>query len=432
MKIDLNFGRGTIPLNVDDAWDHIIVRKRTMPVEKEPKSAIQRALENPVNTPPLSNKAKSCSNACILICDITRPVPNQLILPKIVSILLQSGIPRENIEILIATGLHRPNEGEELRQLIGDDWILKNIKISNHFAKKNEDHVFVGTTSKGTAVKIDRRFVEADLKIVTGLVEPHFMAGYSGGRKVIAPGVAHQDTITTFHNHKFMSNPNADSCILNGNPLHEEQLEIVSMLGEIMCVNTVLDEDRNLSFVNYGEIIDSHMEAVTFAKHYLSVPVDRKFNTLVTSAAGYPLDASYYQTVKGMVVPYQILEPGGDLIIVSECAEGIGSAEFKESQKKLIDIGPKLFCEEISKKEYAAVDEWQTQMQTKIMNVGNVHLYATGLTPSQQRLTGVNVLTNLNEFVRSRVERNFELLGEASLAVIPEGPYVVPTLSSGK
>ena len=191
----------------------------------------------------------------------------------------------------------------------------------------------MGVTTKGTTVKLDKRFVNADLKIVTGLVEPHFMAGYSGGRKVISPGVAHQDTITTFHNHKFMSNPQADSCILKGNPLHEEQLEIVAMIGEVLSVNTVLDEHRNLSLVNYGEIIASHLEAVDFAKDYLSVPVKRKFNTIVTSAAGYPLDATYYQTVKGMVVPYQILEPGGDLIIASECAEGLGSNEFKKAQK---------------------------------------------------------------------------------------------------
>ena len=429
MQIELNYGRGSIPLNVDDSWNPEVIRKPLMPYEKNPKLAISKALNNPINALPLSEAAKGRKSVCILICDITRPVPNHLILPEILAVLVKSGIPTKNIEILIATGLHRPNEGEELKQLVGNEWILNNIKISNHFAKNEADHAFVGTTTKDTTVKLDKRFVNADLKIVTGLVEPHFMAGYSGGRKVIAPGIAHQETITTFHNHKFMSDPGADSCILEGNPLHEEQLEIVSMLGEVLCVNTVLDEHRNLSLVNYGEVIASHLEAVSFAKDYLSVPVKRKFNTIVTSAAGYPLDATYYQTVKGMVVPYQILEPGGDLIIASECSEGLGSIEFKQAQQILVDEGSDHFQYKISKKSYAAVDEWQTQMQTKIMNVGNVHLYAPSLHHSDKEFTGVNVIENLDEFVRSRVINNLNALGESSLAIIPEGPYVVPTFS---
>ncbi len=174
-------------------------------------------------------------------------------------------------------------------------------------------------------VKLDRRFVEADLKIVTGLVEPHFMAGYSGGRKVIAPGIAHRDTITTFHNARFMSDPKADNCVLEGNPLHREQLEIVRMLRRVLAVNTVIDEHRRVSFVNFGEVVDSHLEAVEFIRRYAQVAVPRRFKTVVTSAAGYPLDTTYYQTVKGMVGPVDILEPGGNLVVVSECSEGIGS-----------------------------------------------------------------------------------------------------------
>ena len=429
MEIKINYGHGSIPLKVHETWRPEVIRKPTMPYEKNPKLAITKALSNPVDALPLTKIAKHKDNACILICDITRPVPNHLLLPEIVAALVESGIPTKKIEILIATGLHRPNEGEELKQLIGNEWILNNIKISNHFAKNEEDHVFLGTTTKGTTVKLDKRFVSADLKIVTGLVEPHFMAGYSGGRKVISPGVAHQDTITTFHNHKFMSDPQADSCILKGNPLHEEQLEIVAMLGEVLCVNTVLDEHRNLSMVNYGEIIASHIEAVDFAKDYLSVPIQRKFNTIVTSAAGYPLDATYYQTVKGMVVPYQILEPGGDLIIASECSEGLGSTEFKKAQQRLVAEGAEQFCATISENSYAAVDEWQTQMQTKIMNVGNVHLYSPNLHKLDEKLTGVNIIRNLDEFVESRVLKNLDLFGESSLAIIPEGPYVVPILN---
>ena len=427
-KINLNYGRGSIPIEIDESWEAEIIRKPKMPIVPEPQRAVQQALLSPSSGPSLQAVARNKESACILICDITRPVPNGLLLPEIVSELMTAGIPRASIKILVATGLHRPNLGDELSRLIGDKWILENIEIVNHNAKNSDEHVLVGTTSKGTVARLDRRFVDAEVKIVTGLVEPHFMAGYSGGRKVIAPGIAHEETITTFHNHKFMSDPHADSCILVGNPLHEEQIEIVSMLGPVYCVNTVLDEHRNLSYVNFGEIISSHLESVNFAQEYLSVTVARRFQTIVTSAAGYPLDQTYYQTVKGMVTPYKILQPGGDLIIVSDCSEGLGSSEYKDAQRRLIKLGYTSFCESIAKKDYASVDEWQTQMQTKAMKVGNINLYTTGLNEADRALTGVNMISDVNEFIRHCVQRNKNTLRETSLAIIPEGPYVVPRL----
>jgi nickel-dependent lactate racemase len=271
-------------------------------------------------------------------------------------------------------------------------------------------------------VKIDRRFVEADLKIATGLVEPHFMAGFSGGRKVIAPGVAHKDTITTFHSARFMAHPKADNCILEGNPLHEEQLEIVRMIGPVLAVNTVIDEHRRLSFVNYGEIIDSHLQAVEFAGKYTRVNVPRRFRTVVTSAAGYPLDKTYYQTVKGMVGPVDILEPGGNLVIVSECSEGLGSHEYADAQRRLIGLGADGFLADISRKQFADIDEWQTQMQLKPMKAGRVHLYSDGLPAGDRGLTGVNLIDS----VRAAVEQSVRESGDDAVAVIPEGPYVVP------
>ena len=219
------------------------------------------------------------------------------------------------------------------------------MRILNHDARDDAAHVDYGHTSKRqTPVLIDRTFAEADIKIATGLVEPHFMAGWSGGRKVIAPGVAHHSTIRTFHSARFMEDPAATSCNLIGNPLHEEQLEIVRMIGgDILALNTVIDEHRNLVFASFGEVIESHRSAVEFVQRATSVTVDRRFKTIVTSAAGYPLDATYYQTVKGMVTPIDILEPGGDLIIVSECSEGVGSAEFRAAQERLVSLGPEAF-----------------------------------------------------------------------------------------
>lgn len=422
MKVELNYGKGMLPIEFDDGWQVDVIRKPQMPILAAPAEGVRKALNAPVASLPLAQEAAGCRTACILICDITRPVPNGLLLPAVVRELISAGIPAHGITVLVATGLHRPNEGAELDELIGDAWVQGTVRVENHFARNDDDHVDLGRTKSGTVVKLDRRFVDADLKIVTGLVEPHFMAGYSGGRKVIAPGIAHRETITTFHNARFMAHPSAENCVLDGNPLHREQLEIVQMLGKVLAVNTVLDEHRRLAFVNYGEIVESHLRAVDFIRGYARVAVPRRYRTVVTSAAGYPLDKTYYQTVKGMVGPLDILEPGGDLIIVSECSEGMGSPEYVEAQRRLIQHGVDGFFSAIEKQSHAAIDEWQTQMQLKPMRRGQVHLFTDGLSPSDRALTGVSVTADVAATVRRSVART----GDRAVAVIPEGPYVVP------
>jgi nickel-dependent lactate racemase len=324
---------------------------------------------------------------------------------------------------MVATGLHRPNEGAELAEVVGDPWVLDTVSVINHDARNDEAHVDFGLTrGRGTPVRIDRAFVEADLRIATGLVEPHFMAGWSGGRKVVAPGVAHHSTIRTFHSARFMEDPLAVQCNLAGNPLHEEQLEIMGMIGEIYALNTVIDEERRLAFVSFGEVIESHLAAVRFVEEATKVPVDRRFSTILTSAAGYPLDKTYYQTVKGMVTPLDILAPGGTLIIASECSEGFGSPEFREAQKRLVELGPDRFLATLTAKSLADIDEWQTEMQLKGMRKGKIQLYTTGLAKDELAITGVEAIGSLEAAVGASLARS----GDKSVAVIPEGPYVVP------
>ena len=425
MKYLMNYGRTGLTLELPDHWDVTVIRKKPMPVLPDPVAAMARALKEPVGSKTLREEAKGCSKVCILICDVTRPVPNGLILPAVIRELLETGLSPEQITVMVATGLHRPNEGDELREVVGDDWVFNTVKVVNHFARNDADHVNLGVTSRGTPIKLDRRFVEADLRIVTGLVEPHFMAGYSGGRKVIVPGVAHQETITRLHTATFLESPGAANCILDGNPLHEEQLEIVKRIGGALAVNTVIDEFRQPCFLNFGDIVQSHLAAINFMKKYAEVTVPRRFRTVITSSAGYPLDKTYYQTVKGMVGAMDILEPGGDLFIVSECSEGMGSQDYVEAQKRLLALGPDKFLDELRPKQHAAVDEWQTEMQLKPMRIGAIRCYTQCLCAEDVQLTGVESFSELDRFqeaIRQSVERS----GDLSVAVIPEGPYVVP------
>ena len=449
MNITLNYGRCGLDLTLPSGVRADVIRKPAMPVLVDPEVAVVQALaawirgegrqpfqatglgqlaqddavQGAVNGTGRFAWANDCKTACIAICDITRPVPNHLFLRPMIEVLLDKGIDRRDITILVATGLHRPNEGKELEELVGDPWVLENIRIKNHDARNDAEHVLVGKTpTRGTVVRLDRAFVEADLRIVTGLVEPHFMAGYSGGRKVIAPGVAHVETITTFHSSRFMADPAARSCNLLNNPLHEEQLEIVKLIGGAFGLNTVIDEKRQLSYVNFGEIISAHQEAVDYVRQYCEVAVPRKYRTVVTTASGYPLDKTYYQTIKGMVGAMNILEPGGDLIIASECSEGFGSAEFVDSQRRLTALGPRAFLQSLLDKSHADIDEWQSQMQLKPMGVGNIHLYCPRLTQQEWELTGVQRLHSLGQGISESAKRQ----SDPVIAVIPEGPYVEP------
>ncbi|MDP6706450.1 MAG: nickel-dependent lactate racemase [Alphaproteobacteria bacterium] len=423
MRIEINYGRGHLEVELPEDAEVTLIGKPAMPALADPISEVEQALARPVGAPSLAELARGRNSACILICDITRPVPNGLVLPSLIRQLLAAGLAPESIKVLVATGLHRPNEGDELAEVVGDPWVLETVEVANHFARNDADHLDLGLTpGRHTRVRLDRRLVEADLRIATGLVEPHFMAGYSGGRKVIAPGVAHAETITTFHSARFMEHPKAANCVLDGNPLHEEQLEVVRMLGEAYAVNTVINDDRELAFVNFGEIVESHLEAVAYARGFAEVPVPERFATVLTSAAGYPLDKTYYQTVKGMVAPLEILAPGGDLIIASACSEGMGSEHFVDAQRRLVESGADAFLDEISVKSHADIDEWQTEMQLKPMRVGAIHLYSDGLSGPARDLTGVNMVADLGRAVAASLERS----GERRLAVIPEGPYVVP------
>ncbi len=422
MRIELSFGRGTLPVDLPDDLDVTVIRKPDMPALPDPAAAVRAALARPVGARPLVEEARGARSACILICDVTRPVPNGLLLAPIVRALVEAGLDPARVRILVATGLHRPNVGEELAEVVGDAWVQRTVRVENHDARDDAAHVDLGPTAAGTPVKLDRRFVEADLKIVTGLVEPHFMAGYSGGRKVIAPGVAHRETITTFHSARFMAHPRAVSCVLEGNPLHEEQLAIVAKLGRVLAANAVIDERRRMSFANFGEVVASHREAVAFVERYAIVPVRRRFRTVVTSAAGHPLDKTYYQTVKGMVGPLDILAPGARLVVASACSEGMGSRDYVDAQRRLVELGPDGFLGSIEGKRFADVDEWQTQMQLKPMRLAKIQLYAPGLSPADAALTGVELVRSVEWAVSAAVRES----GDRAVAVVPEGPYVVP------
>ena len=422
MRIVMRYGSDGLPLDLPDDLEITVIRKPVMPVLSDPEAVLRFALTHPIGCPSLREEAQRCHSACILICDITRPVPNGIVLPVLVQELIQAGLKPETITILVATGLHRPNEGAELREVVGSDWVLNTVRVINHFARQDGDHEDLGLVAGDIPVKLDRRFLQADLRIAVGLVEPHFMAGYSGGRKLIVPGIAHEETIRNLHSARILEHCLTTNCVLEGNPLHEIQMQILQKVGRCFAVNTVIDEARRLSFINFGDIAVSHLDAVAFVRPYAEVPLNRRFRTVITSAAGYPLDKTYYQTVKGMVNALAILEEGGDLLIVSACSEGIGSADYSQAQVKLTTMGPETFLKGLLQKSAADIDEWQAEMQVRAMKKACIYLFSEGLSANQQALTGVRMMESPVTSIMESVHRH----GDCHIAVIPEGPYVIP------
>ena len=432
---DLRYGHGTRRVHAPPPARVDVLRKPPMGALGDPRAAVAAALDAPVAAPALASLAAGSASACIVVCDVTRPVPNGLLLRPILDRLEAAGVPLAGVTILVATGLHRPNLGEELRGVIGDDEVLARVRVVNHVARDEGSLVDLGVTAAGTPVALHRAFVEADVRVLTGLVEPHFMAGYSGGRKVLAPGIAGHRTIRSLHHHRYMGDPLAATAEIDANPLHRELLAILAMAdarhahdgrpGGTFAVNTVIDEARRLAFVNAGEPVAAHAEAVAFARHSCEVLVAEPYDLIVTSAAGAPLDATYYQTVKGMVTPLEALAEEGELLIASACSEGFGSPEFREAQARLASLGQRAFHASLARKDLADVDEWQSQMLLRALAAGRVHLHTDGLQDGDLALTGVAPCPDLQGFVDAFVAHR----GAARVALIPEGPYVVPRLA---
>ncbi len=422
MRVTLDYGRTGLPVELPD---HTIgpLTIRPAPPLDNPERALAEALRKPIGTRPLSELARGRKNACILVCDITRPVPNKLILPPILQTLEQQGIARKDILILIATGLHRPNEGAELEEMVGRE-IMANYRIENHHGKNLDEHAYLGVTPRGVPVYLDRRYVEADLKITTGLIEPHLMAGYSGGRKVICPGIAGLETVKVWHGPAFLEHPKADSGILEGNPVHEENTRIAKMAGCDFIVNVCIDGQRRVTWIGAGDMEQAWLEGVKFCEQVVKVTLPEPVDVVVTSCAGYPLDTTWYQAVKGLTGALPIVKQGGTIILAASLSEGLGSPEFQQLMRENRDL--QLFKQRIFGKDYFVMDQWQLEELAKVLERCKVKVVSDGLPPETLRQCFVEPAASVEQAVAASVK---EYGPKAKIAVIPKGPYVMPCVA---
>jgi len=420
MRVTLDYGRTGLDVELPDERVIGPLAIRPSPPLADPEQAVAKALAEPIGCPPLAEVARGRRNACILICDITRPVPNKVILPPLLRTLEEQGIARADILILVATGLHRPNEGAELIEMLGPE-IARNYRVENHHGKELSEHDYLGETPNGVPVYLDSRYVRADLKITTGLIEPHLMAGYSGGRKVICPGIAALETVRVWHGPRFLEHPKADCGILDGNPVHEENTRIAKMAGCDFIVNVCLDGQRGITWVGAGHMEKAWQEGVRFVEQIVRVPVPEACDVVVTSAAGYPLDTTWYQAVKGLTGALPIVKQGGTIILAAGLSEGVGSPEFQHLLADNPDLT--IFKQRIMGKDYFVMDQWQLEELAKVVARCKVKVVSDGLSPAALRRCHAEPAVSVEKAVADCLS---EYDNKARIAVIPKGPYVLP------
>lgn len=419
MRFKLEYGR--TGLQVDLPGERIVrtLKYKDAPPIPDPRGALLEMLHHPIGTPPLAELAKGRKDVCIAICDITRPVPNEMILRPMLEILEGAGIPREKITILIATGLHRPNEGAELVEMVGE-FIATNYRIENHHGQELAEHTYLGESPRGVPIWIDSHYVRADLKITTGLIEPHLMAGFSGGRKLICPGIAALETVKVWHGPDFLESPKADCGILDGNPVHEENTWIGRHTGCDFIVNVVIDSERRPLKWVAGDMEEAFLEGVQFVREVVRDTVAEPVDIVVTSCAGYPLDTTFYQAVKGLTGALPIVKQGGTIIMCASLSEGIGSPQFQQIFKENTSL--ESFRQRILGKDYFVMDQWQLEELAKVCRKAKVKIVSGGLSAETLNQLFVQSAPTIEQAVADSLA---EYGSSAQIAVIPKGPYVL-------
>lgn len=418
MRMQFAFGKSGIELDLPEQMDYRVLEARSAEPLADWQAALEHALDNPIGVQPLVHLAQGRTTAAISVCDITRPAPNRHTLPPILHRLHQAGIPREGVTILIATGLHRPATDAEIREIVGED-IAAGYRIVNHHARELAEHRYLGLTQAGTPVYIDQRFVDADLHITLGFIEPHLMLGYSGGRKLIAPGLAAQETIKVLHSPKFMRDARTHEGSIEDNPLHRELLEIAAMARHDFMLDVSLTRDRRIAGVFAGHPHQAHRAGVDFVSRVMLEQLDQPADLVITTAAGYPLDLTFYQSVKGITAAQHIVKPGGRILLIAACDEGPGAEEFR---RMLLEAPSAANFLSVIESRDVVVDQWQLEKLAMVTRRADLFYYVPGLSADYYPSLWGRALATPDEALAAALAG---LPRGARVALLPEGPYVL-------
>jgi nickel-dependent lactate racemase len=454
-RVPMEFGRHVLNLSLPP--NCVELSMRDVPIVPDPKGAIEKAFSSPIGSPGLEEiihkKGKSPKemSAAIAVSDITRPVPykgEKGILNPILSRLESSGIRKENIKIIVATGMHRPSTQEEKVEMYGEE-VVQNYTILDHDCENNDLLESIGKTQRETNVYVNRDFFFSDLKIATGLVESHFMTGISGGRKAICPGLVDVKTIQRFHGVTYLEDPHADNLILEGNPCHEEAIEVAKTVGVDFIFNVTLDKDMRITGVFAGDLEKAHRAAFQHMKGYTAVSIEQEYDIILTHG-GY-VGRNHYQTAKAACGALPAIKNGGTLIIAADNRdmEPIGTPEYRSLIHLLKLQGIDRYLKIISHPDWKFTkDQWEPEVWGRVLRkVGEDGLIYCTLEISEEDYCLLPGQCGLDFLKKKRIKPTVEMSQEMiqnavsfavyryreksiepTMAFIREGPYAVPVL----
>jgi nickel-dependent lactate racemase len=419
MQITLAYGRRG--LQVEFPPDTHVVEAHFVDGLADESAAIRRALREPIGSLPLQEMVGTGDRVVVVHSDLTRPMPNHRVLPVLLAVLEEAGARPQDITLLNGLGTHRRQTPAELDEMLGAETV-KRFNCCQHDAWDEEDLVSLGETSFGHPVQINRRYMEADVKILTGFIEPHLFAGFSGGPKAVLPAIAGFPSILSNHGAEMIGHPQATWGITTGNPIWEEMLEIAERTEPNFLLNVTLNKDREITGVFAGDLEQAHAAGCDFCRQSAMVPVPHLFDVVVTSNSGYPLDLNLYQAVKGMSAAARIVRPGGSIIVAAECWDGI--PEHGEYANMLRAVQqPEELLAMVERPGFARHDQWEVQIQALIQRRAHVYVYSDGLSDDQVREALLTPCPSIEATLAELLDHSGP---EASVCVLPDGPQIVP------
>ncbi len=420
MIVNLDYGTTGLEVDLPDAQTTVIEPKH-QPGADNPRDVLRDILRAPTSGHPLSELIRSGQSVGISVCDITRAQPRQLMLEALFSEM--PGVRPSDITLFIATGTHRANTPDELQEMLGDD-IATNYRIICHDARDHSSLTRVGETTTGVPILLNREWARSDFKITTGFVEPHFFAGFSGGPKMVAPGLAGLDTVMHLHDSRRIGDPRATWGVTEGNPIHDDVREISRMTGVDFAVDVTLNRRKEITAAFAGELFAEHAAACLHAQSNAMQAVDATFDVVVTTNSGYPLDQNLYQSVKGMSAAAKIVKQGGTIICAAECRDGIPD-HGAYGEILAACNSPEDMLDKITAPGYRRPDQWQVQVQAQIQLKANVMVKSDALSDATLRSAHFEPIADVGQATRTALANAGP---KPTLCVLPQGPQTIPYL----
>lgn len=425
MNVRLAYGKTGMDVTLPSGLRVDVVRPEHVEALADQSAAVRNALRSPIHSRPLRERVKPSDTVGIVCNDITRATPYQTILPVLLKEL--GSVPDDAITLFIATGTHRPNTADELEAMFGEGRVNR-FRIVQNDAHDRDSHAQVGTTASGNEIWIHKEYLRCDMRILTGFIEPHFFAGFSGGGKACMPGLALLETTLRNHSVRHMDHPMATWGVTHGNPVWEEVREAAWMTSPSFLLNVALNQEKQITAVFAGDMDRAHERGCAFVKQHAMAPVKAPYDIVITSNSGYPLDLNLYQSVKGMSAAAQIVKKGGVIIIAADCWDGI--PDHGQYKKLLFEAAdPASLLERLRGGGCCCQDAWQAQIHASICQKADVHLFSRNLTDEQIERAMLKPCRD----IAGTVDRLLKSYGrDASICVLPEGPQTIPFVSNAE